>query len=167
MFDIIDLPNAATLHKLAERYPTLEISALETWLTLMRVAGDCMENLDRFLATRELTQRRFFVLILLLRNPEGLSISQLAKGTGVSCPTMTGVVDGLCKGQLVTRETSDHDRRAFVVKITPAGQTLLDEVLPAHYRRVSAIMAGLSNTERNQLQVLLTKARAGLVATTR
>ncbi len=162
MFDILDLPDHQTLLNLAERFPQMEIPALETWLKLMRVSADCQNDLDRFLAGHELSQRRFFVLILLARNPEGLQVSQLAKGTGVSGATMTGVVDGLVKAGLVTRETRDEDRRAFQVRITAAGTELLDRVLPQHYRRVSRIMTPLDDTEREQLRQLLGKLGCGL-----
>lgn len=162
MFEILDLPSHDTLKRIAARYPALEISALECWLKLMRVSGDCMENLDAFLAGHNLSQRRFFVLILLMRNPDGLNVSQLAAGTGVSCATMTGVVDGLLRASLLTREANCQDRRAFVVRITDAGQQLLDEVLPLHYRRVSGIMSRLSEEERALLRSLLGKVAEGL-----
>ena len=164
MFDILDLPDHQTLLKLAERYPQLEIPALETWLKLMRLSADCQNDLDRFLAEHELSQRRFFVLILLARNPGGLQVSQLARGTGVSCATMTGVVDGLVKAGQVTRKACTEDRRCFVVKIAAAGMELLDRVLPQHYQRVSGIMAPLDETEREQLRALLTKLGRGLAA---
>jgi len=162
MFDIVDLPDSSTIAKLAQRYPMLEIPALETWLTLMRVSGDCQNDLDQFLARHNLSQRKFFVLILLMRNPDGLKVSQLAAGTGVSCPTMTGVVDGLLNAGLVTRETDEQDRRIFVVTITTVGQELLDQVLPQHYQRVSRIMSMLDEAERTQLNGLLAKIRSGL-----
>lgn len=162
MFDIVDLPDGNTMANLARRYPLLEIPALETWLTLLRVSGDCLGDLDRFLARHNLSQRKFFVLILLLRNPEGLRISQLAEGTGVSCATMTGVVDGLLTANLVTREADAQDRRAFVVAITAAGQALLDQVLPNHYQRISRIMSMLDETERTELKRLLAKVSGGL-----
>jgi DNA-binding MarR family transcriptional regulator len=162
MFDIVDLPDNDTLAKLAQRYPALEITALKTWLALMRVAGDCQNDLDQFLACHNLSQRKFFVLILLMRNPDGLKVSQLAAGTGVSCATMTGVVDGLLAAKLVTRETDSQDRRAFVVTITTAGQELLDQIMPQHYQRVSRLMSILDETERTQLQGLLAKVGTGL-----
>lgn len=164
MFDIVDLPDRATLAKVAERYPDMDIPALETWLTLMSVSDDCMDDLDQFLAGHNLSQRKFFVLILLMRNPGGLKVSQLAEGTSVSCPTMTGVVDGLLNAGLVTRETDEQDRRVFVVGITPAGQELLDQVMPEHYRRINRIMVCLDSEERTQLKIILTKVRAGLEA---
>lgn len=162
MFDILDLPDNTALAKLAQRYPVLEIPALETWLQLMRIAGDCMADLDQFLGCFNLSQRKFFVLILLMRNPGGLKVSQLAEGTGVSCATMTGVVDGLLNAGLITRETDQQDRRAFMVEITETGQALLDQILPQHYQRLSGIMSMLDATERTQLQQLLGKVRAGL-----
>jgi len=162
MFDIVDLPDSRTLVKLSKRFPALEIPALETWLTLMRISCNCLNDLDQFLVRHNLSQRKFFVLILLMRNPDGLKVSQLADGTGVSCATMTGVVDGLLNAKLVTRETDEQDRRAFVVTITSAGQELLDQVLPRHYWRVSRIMSMLDDAERTQLNGLLSKIGAGL-----
>jgi DNA-binding MarR family transcriptional regulator len=162
MFEISDLPDSNTITRLAQRYPALEIPALETWLKLMRVSGDCENDLDKFLANHNLSQRKFFVLILLMRNPDGLNVSQLAAGTRVSCATMTGVVDGLFKAKLLTRETDEQDRRAFVVIITAAGQELLDQILPQHYQRISRIMAALDEKERTQLKGLLAKISAGL-----
>jgi DNA-binding MarR family transcriptional regulator len=165
MFDILDLPDSTAITKLAQRYPMLEIPAFEAWLSLMRVSGDCMADLDQFLAGYNLSQRKFFVLILLMRNPKGLKVSQLAEGTGVSCATMTGVVDGLLNAGLITRETDQQDRRAFVVEITDTGQALLDQIMPQHYQRLSLIMSLLDATERVQLQTLLAKVRAGLEST--
>ena len=164
MFDIVDLPDSDTLALLAQRYPALEISSLKTWLALMRVAGDCENDLDQFLARHNLSQRKFFVLILLMRNPDGLKVTQLAAGTGVSCATMTGVVDGLLTAKLLTRETDAQDRRSFVVAITTAGQELLDKILPQHYLRVNRLVSILDESERTQLQGLLAKVGAGLTS---
>jgi DNA-binding MarR family transcriptional regulator len=162
MFEITDLPDSNTIERIAQRYPMLEIPALETWLKLMQVSGDCESDLERFLAGHNLSQRKFFVLILLMRNPKGLNVSQLAAGTRVSCATMTGVVDGLFKAKLLTRETDAQDRRAFMVTITASGQELLDQILPQHYQRISRIMSLLDETERSQLKGLLAKINAGL-----
>ena len=162
MFDIVDLPDSSTIARLAQRYPMMGVPALETWLTLMKVSDECMDDLDQFLAGHNLSQRKFFVLILLMRNPGGLKVSQLAEGTGVSCPTMTGVVDGLLTAGLVTRETDEQDRRVFQVAITADGQAVLDRVLPEHYQRISRITACLDEQERAQLRTLLAKVGAGL-----
>jgi hypothetical protein len=43
----------------------------------------------------------------------------------------------------------------MVVKITEAGYALLDTVLPEHYRRVTAVMTRLDETQRTALQTLL------------
>nr|WP_320048989.1 MarR family transcriptional regulator [uncultured Desulfuromonas sp.] len=162
MLDIVDLPDAHTLANLAQRYPHLEPPLLLAWLDLMRTSTECQRNLDRFLAEHNLSQRKFFVLILLLRNPDGLLLSQLAKGTGVSCATMTGVIDGLVKSELVTREPHPQDRRALTVIITTAGLELLDHVLPQHYQRVNHIMSCLDASELQLLQTLLEKIRQRL-----
>ncbi len=155
MLELQDFPNPETLKAFATQFPELDLSALQTWLSLMRVSGEVLAYLEDYLSDYKLSQRKFFILILLVRNPDGLNISQLAEKTGVSCASMTGLVERMKKADLVTREENASDRRVMVVQITPSGKTLLEQVLPNHYRRVSELMSGLSDRERDTLQRLL------------
>lgn len=162
MLDLQDFPNSETLQSVATRFPELEISALETWLSLMRVSGEVVAYLEDYLSDYSLSQRKFFILILLMRNPDGLNISQLAEKTGVSCPSITGLVERMKKAGLVTREENASDRRVMIVQITQVGDELLGKVLPDHYRRVSQLMSNLNVQERETLQQLLTKVSMGI-----
>ena len=102
------------------------------------------------------------MLILLARHPEGMSVSDLASGTGVSCASMTGVLDTLEKDGLITRVPSPEDRRRLVVLSTPKGQRVLDAVLPGHYQRVSLIMGGLDESGREGFLQALDRITGGL-----
>lgn len=155
MLELQDFPNPETLEAIAARFPTLDLSALEAWLSLMRVSGEVVAYLEDYLSDYNLSQRKFFILILLMRNLDGLNISQLAEKTGVSCASITGVVERMRKAGLVTREEEASDRRVMIVQITQAGDELLEKVLPDHYSRVAQLMSGLSERERNSLQKLL------------
>jgi DNA-binding MarR family transcriptional regulator len=155
MLELQDFPNPETLEAIAARFPTLDLSALETWLSLMRASGEVVAYLEDYLSDYSLSQRKFFILILLMRNLDGLSISQLAEKTGVSCASITGVVERMRKAGLVTREEEASDRRVMIVQITQAGNELLEKVLPDHYSRVAQLMSGLSDRERKRLQKLL------------
>lgn len=161
MLDLQDFPNPETLQAFANRFPELELSALETWLSLMQVSSEVVAHLEDYLSKHNLSQRKFFILILLLRNPNGLNISQLADKTGVSCASITGLVERMRKGELVTREEDASDRRIAIVRITAAGEKLLEKALPDHYRRVSELMSGLTEKERDNLQKLLKKLHLG------
>jgi hypothetical protein len=50
------------------------------------------------------------------------------------------------------------------VRLTRAGDALLDRVLPDHYRRISALMRSLTRAERKTLSTLMEKLRTGLPA---
>ncbi|MBW4695564.1 MAG: MarR family transcriptional regulator [Lyngbya sp. HA4199-MV5] len=164
MLELRDFPSEETLKAFAKRFPALDMSALQTWLKLLHVSNDVMAYLESYLSEYGLSRSKFFVLLLLMRNPEGLNITQLAEGTGVSCATMTGLIDRLKKAELVTREELQHDRRVFVVQITLKGEQLMEKVLPDHYRRVAALMNPLDEHDRTSLQVLLEKVNSGLEA---
>ena len=45
------------------------------------------------------------------------------------------------------------------MRLTKAGRKLLDTILPAHYRRVRALLRGVSNKDKAALSALLTKLR--------
>ncbi|MBW4579528.1 MAG: MarR family transcriptional regulator [Tildeniella nuda ZEHNDER 1965/U140] len=162
MLELRDFPSEETLKAFAKRFPELNMTALQTWLKLLRVSSDVVAYLENYLSDYGLSRSKFFVLLLLMRNPDGLNITQLAEGTGVSCATMTGLIDRLKKAELVTREELQQDRRVFVVQITSKGEQLMERVLPEHYRRVAALMHPLSERDRKSLQTLLEKVNSGL-----
>ena len=64
-------------------------------------------------------------------------------------------LDRLESRGLVTRAPSETDRRGVLVTLTPEGLELIDKVLPTHIDTESQLLAGLSQTEREQLADLL------------
>jgi DNA-binding MarR family transcriptional regulator len=162
MIELRDYPDYETLKAFSHRFSELEITSVQTWLSLLRVSTNVVTYLDDYLSDYGLSRSKFFVLILLMRNPNGLNISQLASGIGVSCATMTGLVERLKKSGLLTREELPEDRRVLVVRITQQGEELLSQVLPDHYRRVAKLMSGLDEVERKLLQKLLEQVNDGL-----
>jgi len=73
-------------------------------------------------------------------------------------------VDGLERDGYVKREARGDDRRVTPIALTPAGRRLIEKILPDHAGWVSALMAGLSVSERKTLMSLLTKVQSGLPA---
>ena len=156
MLTVRDLPTPEVLRRFAQRYPDADISGVGTFLTLLRTATELSQMLDAFLARHGLLQGRWWVLILLFRE-ETLesSPSVLADKAGVTRATMTGLLDGLERDGLVQRVYDAADRRRITVRLLPAGQAVLDAVMPDYYRRVRALMAGLNEDERVLLKSTL------------
>jgi DNA-binding MarR family transcriptional regulator len=67
---------------------------------------------------------------------DGTRLSGLAENAGVSKQAMAGLVEHLQKGGYVERSSDSKDRRAVILKLTPAGmaardaaRTILDDLL--------------------------------------
>jgi len=52
----------------------------------------------------------------------------------------------------------------LLVRLTDTGRTFLDTILPDYFRRVTALMGGLSDTDRKTLVRLMTKIGAQMPA---
>lgn len=160
-----DVPRFECLLKAAERYPTLSPSAASAFLHLLRTGDAIFEAESDYLTRHEISQGRFTVLMLLNRCSEEPSTpAELAEEAGVTRATMTGLVDTLERDGLVTRTADFRDRRAVLVRLTAAGQALLERVLPEYFAAVTKMMQPLSKAERTQLVALLQKIQQGLAA---
>ena len=162
MLELKDLPSFDTLSQFARLYPNPDVDGVQTWLLLSRSCSDMMAEFEVNLARHGLSQTKFFVLLLLKRSPGGLGVGRLAEGVSVSSPTMTGIVARLEQAKLCRREQDASDRRAWVVRLLPAGEALLADVLPEHYNWVAKLMSVFSPHEREQLRGLMRKLNASM-----
>jgi len=72
-----------------------------------------------------LTLAQYQLLEPLRSDEEELTVSVLAVGAGVAPPTATRMLDALVRDGLVTRRPAEHDRRAVLIALTPAGREAL------------------------------------------
>jgi DNA-binding MarR family transcriptional regulator len=165
MFYLRDLPKYEAICQRIGRYPEIDPAAVESSLVLLRVASDMMSALEGYWARNSTSQGRFCVLMVLNRDPSvGLAPSDLARRCGVTRATMTGLLNGLERDALVTRQPDHHDRRMASVRLTEQGVRYLDNILPDYYRRTAALMANLSEEEKLFLEKLLWKVNDGIKA---
>lgn len=165
MLQLQDLPTPEILKKFAQRYPEADVSAIATFLHLLKVATDLSSALDECLSRHGLLQGRWWVLILLMREDTRISApSSLAEKAGVTRATMTGLIDGLERDGLVERIFDPQDRRRVSVKLTESGQAKLDDVMPDYYSRLRICMAGLDEAGREQMRNMLDLIHAGVGA---
>jgi len=162
-----DLPRYDCLIRAAERCPTLQPSACDAFLNLLRTGDDVFEVVARFLSGHDISQGRFTVLMLLgMECNDGedrpATPATLAEMAGVARATMTGLIDTLEKDRLVAREPDASDRRTIHVVLTPEGRAVLDAMLPDYFQCVADILRPLSEPERKQLVRLLQKIQAAL-----
>ncbi|MBI5769955.1 MAG: MarR family transcriptional regulator [Verrucomicrobia bacterium] len=159
---IKDLPRYECLLEAAKEFPDLDPSATEVFLHLLRTGDEAFRVVEAHLASHDITQGGFGVLMALWGNCRrgggaALSPAELAGRTGVTRATMTGLVDTLERAGLVLRAPDPHDRRMMTVSITPRGEKRLRNILPDHFRQMAWLMAPLSENERRTLVRLFSK----------
>ena len=124
------------------------------------------------LLIRELSQvyQRFgltppsFNLLMLLKHgadPEAMTQQAIGKRLVVSASDMTGLIDRLEKKGLVQR-LPGKDRRSKLLRITPKGAKLLDEVWPHHVEAVEHLVGPVAKREAHQLVQGLARLRASV-----
>lgn len=164
-----DLPRYECLLEGARRFPELDPSACEVYLNLLRAGDEAFRACGEPLEARGISAGRFTVLMLLLRSRDGgcsglLTPAELAERSGVTRATMTGLIDTLERDGLVRREPDPNDRRMTPVALTAAGEAFLNQVVPAYFRRMGALVAPLDEAERRTLVSLLAKLIRGVEA---
>jgi DNA-binding MarR family transcriptional regulator len=87
--------------------------------------------------------------------PYQLTPTALMRTALVTSGAITQRLDRLEEKGLITRERSDADGRAVVVTLTDAGRAALDAALPDHLETERALIAGLTDADREQLTRLL------------
>ncbi len=88
----------------------------------------------------------------------GIDQATLAGQIAYDRATIGGVVDRLVQKGLVDRQVSRKDRRARELRLTEAGETLVDKLTPLVWALQRDILGGLSDEEAEQILALLKKA---------
>lgn len=161
MFLLRDLPKHEVIQSVAARYTKVDPVALEAFLYLLRVSSDVLSRAEAFMGARGLSQGRFTVLMLLNRDPTAaVCPSTLADQAGVTRATMTGLIDGLEREGLVSREDDLLDRRMVRVQLTETGQERLRSMLPAYFELIARMMHHLTSSDQQTLIDLVKKIDA-------
>jgi DNA-binding MarR family transcriptional regulator len=159
------MPKHGVIQRLAEHVPGVDPDAVATCLMMVHVTADIRYAFDAHFARHGLSRGRFMVLMMLYTDPgDGLSPAQIAARIEVTRATMTGLLDGLEAMKFVSRQPDDSDRRRVRICLTEDGGVFLERMLPDHFRRVAALMDGLTGDERSELRRLMNKMKDGVDA---
>ena len=93
---------------------------------------------------------------------EGVSPTHLSQRQNVSKNTISVLLRGLEEQGLIERSPVPGDRRAFQIRLTDAGRTLVETTAPAHIAFLNEMTAGLTAEESAQLIELLQKLHRSL-----
>lgn len=120
------------------------------------------------LAARGLARRRLSHpcarLLLELHDGGPRVMRELAAAQGVTPRAITALVDRLEADGLVARGAHPHDRRAVLVRLTPAGRARVRSMRAAARRLADDLLAGVSPPEVETARRVLGTVRARLEA---
>jgi len=158
---------ATTVHKRVPARVDVEARAvrehrlsLKLWLRMLA----CTYRLEtevrlRLKARFSISLARFDLMAQLERTRQGLKMNELSKRMMVTGGNVTGLTDQLAKEGLVMREGDPKDRRACVVKLTPAGRALFNRMAVQHAAWIEELLGGLNQTEKARSYQLLAKLK--------
>ncbi|WP_170560583.1 MarR family winged helix-turn-helix transcriptional regulator [Ruegeria atlantica] len=144
--------------------PDLDVGPMEAIGRLARIAVDLRRGMEKTWKLHGLNAASFDVLATLRRSgkPEGLSPGELLDLTMVTSGTMTNRVDQLVKAGLVERVVNPEDGRGFLIRLTKSGFARIDAAVSDHVKTQHQLMSGLSEVQRDELNLLLRTLSAAL-----
>lgn len=146
----------------AQRRRMPDVEGIRLCFQTLSLATAIDRDCALLLAPHGLSEGRFVLLFLLDAAPDGLAPNTLAERAGVTRATVTGLLDGLEREQLIERHADANDRRALCIRLTRQGKRVAKTVFEQHGRWIAGLYGNLSAPERKQLAALLEKVAGNL-----
>jgi len=118
-------------------------AALKLWLRLLSCTTQIEDEIRRRLrASYGVSLARFDYLAQLYRR-DGLKMRELSRCLMVTGGNVTGLTDELEREGLVQRESSETDRRAWIVRMTPQGRRSFEAMAKQHEEWILELFDGV------------------------
>lgn len=144
-----------------DEYPGASALATECYANVYR-AADLLMGLHNRQTTDayQLSPSGRQILAVVEGAGEALEPSVIAERLLITTGSVTSLLDNLEKRGLIRRLPHPQDRRKLLIDITPAAQTIIDELLPSlHARERDVMSAALSTKEQRELLRLIAKVQ--------
>lgn len=147
------------LQQWAKHRPDLDVSPMAIVGRLARLNRIVNAEQTRTFTRHGLDPSAFDMLATLRRSgpPHQLTPAQLTRSSMVTSGAITQRLDRLEARGLVIRTPSETDGRVVDVSLTDAGRALIDQVVPDHVATGRQLLAGLDETDREDLARLMRK----------
>ncbi len=136
-------------------------------INVILCANQALGALEQICRRHGLTHQQYIALwvLCLCDDPAaGVPVGAIADGLLTRSSDVTRLVDRLVRADLAERLAHPTDRRAVLVRATPAGQKTFDAVTPEVQELHRTQWSNLTAAELDRLDDLLTKALWGLPA---
>ena len=137
--------------------PDLDCTPMGPFGRLKRCALLLEPRIEAAFLRHDLVRWEFDMLATLRRAgaPFILSPTQLFSTLMITSGTMTHRLKALEKRGFITRLPNPEDARSMLVALTPVGRERIDEAVETHVDNERQLLAGLSDSERLQLDQAL------------
>jgi len=100
---------------------------------------------------------RHYAVLVAIADGDGPSQQEVADALGIDRATLVALADDLEASQLISRERSDQDRRAYALKLTSDGVHLMNKAHTLMDQCEEEFTGVLTPAERSQLADLLAR----------
>jgi DNA-binding MarR family transcriptional regulator len=142
--------------------PGLDVSPLGVLGRIQRLSIYFRDRAEEWLKPMDLTWESFSILAALRRSgkPYELRPTDMYREALLSSGAITNRIDGVERKGWVERRPDTVDRRVTIVRLTPAGKTVIDKALDMHFRELAKLLGGMTRGDRDDLGTLLGKLLA-------
>jgi DNA-binding MarR family transcriptional regulator len=133
----------------------------DVWLALQDTLSEVRLLIHELLRSSRLSMGQAFTMKW-IREAEGLRLSVLAEGLGISRPAATELVTSLESRGWVRRDRSPADRRGVVVRLTPRGRGLLTTLDRKVEKIIRVTLTRIPERERAPTVTTLQALRGGI-----
>ena len=135
-----------------------QVTAAEALRAVVMAGKVVTHRFEENLAAVDITHPQFRTLMAIRYGPKsGLQMHRIAVWLGVTPRNVTAIVDALEAQGLVTRVPDPADRRAFMVRMTPAGEAKADASVKVNKGDQRQVLGALTEEETKQLRHLCMK----------
>ena len=103
-----------------------------------------------------------WLVLISVKSQQAASQRELAAAAGIQGATLTHHLNAMESAGLVTRRRDPENRRTHLVQLTPAGDALFLRLRDAAMAFDQQLRSGLSGTDIDQLEQLLTRLRGNV-----
>jgi len=137
--------------------PDLDPDAFGVFGRIHRLSGHFMRKTEQLLGDMGLGWESFSLIVTLRRSgpPFALRPTDLLHESLLSSGAITNRIDRVERMGLVRRTADPRDRRAVIVKLTPAGRALADRAIKRHFEAMTEMLSSLTSRQGRDLAGLL------------
>jgi len=140
-------------------FPSIQV---EGFLTLVRTGDRLAEQVSHPLRSKGLTTQQYNILRILRGSKDGLLMHEAAERMVSRAASITRLVDRLESSGWLTRVRCTKDRRAIHLRLTAAGDEVLNELETPVNEAIHQATRGLTSPDMETLCDLLNQLRQPL-----